>query len=61
LNLDRVVLASGNAGKLREFRALFAPLGIELIPQSEFGVPEAADRIAPSSRMRWKRPATPAA
>jgi XTP/dITP diphosphohydrolase len=43
LNLDRVVLASGNAGKLREFRALFAPLGIELIPQSEFGVPEAAE------------------
>jgi XTP/dITP diphosphohydrolase len=41
--IDRVVLASGNAGKLREFAALFAPLGIQLIPQSEFGVPEAAE------------------
>jgi XTP/dITP diphosphohydrolase len=41
--LDRVVLASGNAGKLREFAALFAPLGIELIPQDRLGVPEAAE------------------
>ncbi|AOB31544.1 nucleoside-triphosphate diphosphatase [Bordetella sp. H567] len=39
--LARVVLASGNAGKLREFSALFAPLGIELIPQGQLGVPEA--------------------
>jgi XTP/dITP diphosphohydrolase len=38
---DRVVLASGNAGKLREFSALFAPLGIQLIPQGELGVPDA--------------------
>jgi XTP/dITP diphosphohydrolase len=41
--LKRVVLASGNAGKLREFSALFAPLGIELIPQGDLGVPEAAE------------------
>ena len=41
--LSRVVLASNNAGKLREFSALFAPLGIELIPQGELGVPEAAE------------------
>lgn len=41
--LRRVVLASNNAGKLREFSALFAPLGIELIPQSELGVPEAEE------------------
>jgi len=37
----RVVLASNNPGKLREFSALFAPLGIELVPQGELGVPEA--------------------
>ncbi|ARP94033.1 RdgB/HAM1 family non-canonical purine NTP pyrophosphatase [Bordetella genomosp. 13] len=37
----RVVLASGNPGKLREFAALFAPLGIELVPQGELGVSEA--------------------
>ncbi|HLU03834.1 MAG TPA: non-canonical purine NTP pyrophosphatase, partial [Advenella sp.] len=30
-----VVLASGNKGKLREFSALFAPLGMRLIPQQE--------------------------
>ena len=39
-SLRRVVLASNNAGKLREFSALFAPLGIELVPQGELGVPE---------------------
>jgi XTP/dITP diphosphohydrolase len=33
-----VVLASGNAGKLRELTALLAPLGLELTPQSAFGL-----------------------
>jgi XTP/dITP diphosphohydrolase len=37
---DRIVLASNNAGKLKEFSALFAPLGISLIPQGELKVPE---------------------
>ncbi|MBU4610151.1 RdgB/HAM1 family non-canonical purine NTP pyrophosphatase [Achromobacter sp. GG226] len=41
--LTRVVLASNNAGKLREFSALFAPLGITLVPQSELGVTEAEE------------------
>ncbi|AUL47142.1 non-canonical purine NTP pyrophosphatase, RdgB/HAM1 family [Bordetella trematum] len=40
-SLRRVVLASNNPGKLREFAALFAPLGIELLPQGELGVSEA--------------------
>lgn len=35
-----VVLASGNAGKLREFAALLAPLGMKLAPQSQWQVPE---------------------
>ena len=39
--LDRVVLASGNADKLREFRELLAPLGIELVPQAELGIVDA--------------------
>lgn len=39
--LARVVLASNNAGKLREFAALFATAGIELVPQGQFNVPEA--------------------
>ncbi|HET7772761.1 MAG TPA: RdgB/HAM1 family non-canonical purine NTP pyrophosphatase [Burkholderiaceae bacterium] len=38
-----LVLASGNAGKLRELEALLSPLGYRLRSQSEFGVPEAAE------------------
>ncbi len=41
--MDQIVLASGNLGKLREFSQLFSPLNIEVIPQSEFGVPEAEE------------------
>ena len=40
---QRVVLASGNPGKLREFAALLGPLGLELVPQSELGVGEAEE------------------
>jgi XTP/dITP diphosphohydrolase len=38
--IDRMVLASGNAGKLREFRRLLSPLGIDVIAQSELRIPE---------------------
>lgn len=38
---DRIVIASGNAGKLREIRQLLTPLNIEALPQSDFDVPEA--------------------
>ncbi|HHI81982.1 MAG TPA: RdgB/HAM1 family non-canonical purine NTP pyrophosphatase [Rhizobiales bacterium] len=37
----RIVLATGNTGKVRELGALLAQLDIEIIPQSEFDVPEA--------------------
>ena len=37
----KLVLASNNAGKLAELQAMLAPLGVELIRQSELGVPEA--------------------
>jgi XTP/dITP diphosphohydrolase len=40
---SRIVLASGNAGKLREFQALVAPLGIELISQKALGVSDAEE------------------
>jgi XTP/dITP diphosphohydrolase len=40
-SISRLVLASGNAGKLREFRRLLAPLGIEVIAQAELGIPDA--------------------
>lgn len=36
--MTRVVLASGNAGKLRELAALLAPLDVALVPQGELGV-----------------------
>ncbi|TAK91000.1 MAG: RdgB/HAM1 family non-canonical purine NTP pyrophosphatase [Burkholderiaceae bacterium] len=36
-----LVLASNNAGKLREFSALLAPLGWQVQPQSHWNVPEA--------------------
>ncbi len=41
--LGRVVLASNNAGKLREFASLLDAAGIELIAQGELGVPEAQE------------------
>ncbi len=41
--MNRLVLASGNVGKLREFAQLFAPLGIKLLPQSAFNVPDAVE------------------
>lgn len=41
--LGRVVLASNNAGKLREFAALLDAAGIELVPQGTLGVPEAEE------------------
>lgn len=41
--IERLVLASGNAGKLREFGELLAPLGIEVIAQGRLGIPEAEE------------------
>jgi len=38
-----VVLASGNAGKLKELDRILAPLGLNLRSQSEFQVPEVAE------------------
>ena len=38
--INKLVLASNNAGKLKEFAALLAPLGIEVIPQGRLNVPE---------------------
>jgi len=39
--IPRLVLASNNAGKLREFRRLLAPLGVDVLAQDELGIPEA--------------------
>ncbi len=40
---QKLVIASSNAGKLRELSALLEPLGFELHAQSEFSVPEAEE------------------
>jgi XTP/dITP diphosphohydrolase len=39
-HISRLVLASGNQGKLREINQLLHGLHIEAIPQTEFGVPD---------------------
>jgi XTP/dITP diphosphohydrolase len=38
--MKRIVLASNNRGKIREFNELLTDLEIEVHPQGEFGVPE---------------------
>jgi XTP/dITP diphosphohydrolase len=39
----KLVLASGNPGKVREISTLLAPLSIEVVPQSQLGVGEAEE------------------
>ena len=41
--MKRLVLASGNPGKLRELKAILADAGYDLHPQSEFGVSDAEE------------------
>jgi len=44
MTTERIVLASGNSGKLREFQSILDTYDVELVPQSEFEV-EAADEV----------------
>lgn len=37
----KVVMASSNPGKLREINQILGDLGMEVLPQSDFGVPDA--------------------
>lgn len=39
--MQKLVLASNNAKKMKELNALLAPLGFEIIPQGQLGIPEA--------------------
>jgi XTP/dITP diphosphohydrolase len=43
---QRLILASNNAGKLREFAEILGPIGFTLHPQGEFDVPEADEPFA---------------
>lgn len=39
--MKKIVIASGNPGKLREFQQMLTPLDIEIVPQSQLGIAEA--------------------
>ena len=41
--MQKLVLASNNAGKLKEFQALLAPFHFEVIPQGVLGIPPAEE------------------
>lgn len=38
--MKKIVLATGNKGKVKELQQMLAPFDIEIVPQSEFNVPE---------------------
>lgn len=38
---ERIVLATGNKGKLREMQQVLGPLGFDVVAQSDFNVPDA--------------------
>jgi XTP/dITP diphosphohydrolase len=40
---NKIVLASGNKGKVTELAELLGPLDFDVLPQSEFAVPEVAE------------------
>lgn len=41
--MQKLVLASNNSGKVKEFQALLAPLNFQVIPQGELGIPSAEE------------------
>ena len=41
--MKKLVIASNNQGKLREFQHMLAPLGIEVLTQSQLGISEAEE------------------
>jgi len=41
--MKKLVIASNNAGKLREFQHMLAPLGIEVLTQAQLGIEEAEE------------------
>lgn len=43
MSTHRIVLATGNVGKVRELQQLLADMDYEIVPQSEFNTPEAVE------------------
>src|SRR5688572_1240392 len=41
--MKKLVVASSNPGKIREFSRMLGPLGFEIVPQSALGIPDAAE------------------
>jgi len=41
--MKKLVIASSNPGKLREFAQMLEPLGFEIVPQAQLGIPEAEE------------------
>ena len=41
--MQKLVIASNNPGKLREFQFLLQPLGIEVLTQAQLGISEAEE------------------
>jgi len=41
--MKKLVLASGNPGKIREFAQMLGPLAIEIVPQSTLGITDAEE------------------
>lgn len=41
--MKKLIIASNNPGKLREFQAMLAPLGIEVLTQAQLGIAEAEE------------------
>lgn len=58
--MKSIVLASGNAGKLRELEALLKPLGLALSAQSAFGIetpPETGDTFVTNALLKARHAA----
>ena len=39
--MQKIILGSSNKGKIKEFKEMFSEISIELIPQTEFDIPDA--------------------
>ena len=41
--MKKLIIATSNPGKLREFEQMLAPIGYELVPQRELGIADAEE------------------
>ena len=58
--IDRIILATGNPGKLREIADIFAPLSIEIVAQSDLGIdspPETGETFTDNALLKARHAA----